>query len=104
MEGDWFRAWKLGSEGCDGAQWCPLTSSASEGAEGGSGEHTLLSQEASAQGLSETSQRLTLPRQPVHLGWCSQSAGSEDILDVSKVMNVGKCHRHLWELTVHTGS
>lgn len=54
--------------------------------------------------LPGASPRLALPRQPVHLGWCSRSAGSEDILDVSKVMNVGKCHRHLWELTVHTGS
>lgn len=59
------------------------------------GKHVLLSQEASVQGLSEVFQRLKLPQKPVHLGWCSQSAGSEDILDVSKKANVGKCHRHL---------
>lgn len=52
----------------------------------------LLSQEASVQGLSEAFQRLKLPQQPVHLAWCSQSARSEHILDVSKKANVGMCH------------
>lgn len=61
----------------------------------------LLSQEASAQDLSEACRRRMLPRQPAHLRWCPWS---EDILNVSKMTNVGKCHRYLWELTVHIGS
>ena len=68
------------------------------------GKQLRRSQEASSQGLSEAFQRMTHPQQPGHLGWCSQSAGSKDILDVSKVTNVGKCHQHLWELALHTGS
>ena len=68
------------------------------------GKQLRCSQEASSQGLSEAFQRMTHPQQPGHLGWCSQSAGSKDILDVSKVTNVGKCHQHLWELALHTGS
>lgn len=54
IEGSWLDAWKQGSQGWVGAQGRPLTRSASEGAEGGRGEHTVLRQEASAQGLSET--------------------------------------------------
>lgn len=99
-EGSWLGVWKPGSQGWVRAQRCPLTILASEGVEGGRGEHMLLCQEASA----GASGRLALPQQPVHLGRCSRSPGGEDILDVSQVMNVGECHRHLWELTVHTGS
>lgn len=75
-----------------------------EGVEGVGGKHVLLSQEAPAQGPSEALQRPDASPQPVHLGCCSWSVGSEDILDVSKVTNVEKGHQHLWGLTVHTGS
>lgn len=75
-----------------------------ERVEGEREKRELLSQEASAQGLSEAFQRPTPPQQPDHLGWCLRSVGSEDILDVSKVTNVEKCHQHVWELTVHAGS
>lgn len=85
------RAWKLGSKECAGTQRCPLVWLSFGKGGGDERNHMFLSQESSAQGLSEAFQRLMLS-QPVHLGWYSLSVGSEDILNVSKMTNVEKCH------------